>query len=270
MEISGKLALRPKHNPHVVNLLTNETDSSDGLATGVNKGRENGDDECHGDDIESKSQASEVGPESPVRPLVLIDPDAILQIDCLIVLGEATTQGEKALSASQIHRRVAERRERVGRQALNDKQVSGYLRSAVNRRLLKRVKHPARGSGILSRGSDPDSAPSAESTFELALDSREIFEQTSRAIAQAYPPGLQPKALEEFARALGIPPRERQELLYLRLGCFWLDDNVVLSRGSQALQTSLEPLSFLGGHSNSIGIFTLETLHGWVTASARN
>ena len=83
--------------------------------------------------------------------------------------------------------------------------VSGYLRSAVNRRLLKRVKHPARGSGILTRGRDSASDPSAESTFELALDSREIFEQTSRAIVQAYPPGLRPEALEEFARALGMP-----------------------------------------------------------------
>jgi transposase len=77
-----------------------------------------------------------------------------------------------------------------------------------------------------------------------------------RIVADETPPHL-----ADFIR-LGV----RQELLYLHLCGSWLDDDVVLGEDCRALEARLVQLHFLGGDSNTVGIFTLKALHRRVPA----
>ena len=135
------------------------------------------------------------------------------ELDCLAVLWWAYDEGQVALKLSDIHERVARRREELGEAPPQRSTISTYLRTLLNKQMLNEVMvgdtPGSQSPQIRTRGARGILPPtrSPYTGYQVAREPGEVLEQTYRTLANVYPPRSRGCALVDFARALGLPDK---------------------------------------------------------------
>jgi predicted transcriptional regulator len=132
------------------------------------------------------------------------------EIDCLAVLWEARAQDPaRVMKLSEIHEKVAQRRQEFGEPPPALTTVSTYLRSALAKRLLVETRLDDQGKAtplvaVRTRGA-LSSSRSPKTAYRPAYEPGEVFRSTFQAIASSYPQSKRNQALVDFARAMDLP-----------------------------------------------------------------
>jgi hypothetical protein len=132
------------------------------------------------------------------------------ELDCLTVLW---AEGGP-LRVSEIHRKLLLRREQAGEAPPALTTISTYLRSLLDKGLLREVTLGGSGMAYASgtRGMIPTTR-SPKTGYEVVHAPGAILKKTFRALAEAYPPDQRHQALIDFARALDLSEDRRASAL---------------------------------------------------------
>ena len=138
------------------------------------------------------------------------------ELDCLVVLWQATQSGNEALSLSKILDLISEKRSLAGEPVPALTTVSTYLRSGVSKGLLEEVRldrngqvtRPPTGAarGALAKTRSPNTA------YRAAVSASEAFCDTLAAVAASYPKEHRLWLLIDVANVLGIPKKVTNQL----------------------------------------------------------
>lgn len=136
------------------------------------------------------------------------------EIDCLAVLWAAAEEGQPALKLSEIHERVSRLRVSLGEATPALTTVSTHLRNASAKGLLTEVRLEP-GGALMPRSQSRGGLRSTRSPhngYQATYPPSEVFAETFRAIAEAYPPEQRLKAVVDFAKSLDVDAKTLQAI----------------------------------------------------------